>query len=442
MTTASDLAVLPNSMQNLVMQPPAELMSALSGNFSAAFEDFGGSFRSISLNRFQFTLKDAGTSTLYPQPNLPVVILGMAPDNHCVWYSSSYNAEREDQPTAVWWQKDAAPANVPSSVLVKDANGRNQYKICRRLVVAVMQRNNTDGSAFIDYENPYIMDIGSMSIYGKDLPDMMAFSLSGLIRFCHRNRVLPLHFITNIVFDKGSSVPAVRFVPAHNGGQLMFLPPEMLQPIYERAVAPDVADMLKVRLIPAQGDQLEEPHQTPVQVAPAQAPVQPQPTPVQAPVQPVQAPAQPMQAEAYATQFVAPAAPQAAPAPQFAPTVPSTPAPAPAAPVTPQPAPVVPQPAPQPQTPAAPAQQPPMQTATTAPQPTFEEPMTAEVMTAAAAAAAQATAMLNNHNAQPAQPASPQIAPAQPQPTPTDSADATDNALSALLAQAGCYDNN
>ena len=416
-------AVIPAAMQNLIMTPPSELFGALMQNFQPAYEDFNSSFRSISFKGFQFTLRDAGSETVHPSPNLPVVILGMAPDNHCTWYRNAYDGTKENvQPDAVWYQKQPVPANVPASVLAKSADGRNQYQISRRIVVALLRENHTTGQMYIDLDNPYVMDCGSMSVFGDDIPDQWAFSLAGLIRFCSRAKVLPLHFVTNVIFDRRQSVPSIRFVPSNQNGQLLFLDADSLAQVYRVATSQTVTDMLHVRLIPDPNAAVQQAAQPVAQPAPAAAPVQPvaQPAPAAAPVQPV-APVAPVQ------------------------------------PVAPMPQPV------------APAMQ---QTMCTQPAPAVAAPSTNDLMAQATQAAAQANAMLNQAApvapaqsfSQPApaapvqpvqQPAGPAVAPVQSvapaapvqpvpaaapvQPAPTSDSAMMNNALADLLSAAGSY---
>lgn len=403
-------AVIPAAMQNLIMTPPSELFGALMQNFQPAYEDFNSSFRSISFKGFQFTLRDAGSETVHPSPNLPVVILGMAPDNHCTWYRNAYDGTKENvQPDAVWYQKQPVPANVPASVLAKSADGRNQYQISRRIVVALLRENHTTGQMYIDLDSPYVMDCGSMSVFGDDIPDQWAFSLAGLIRFCSRAKVLPLHFVTNVIFDRRQSVPSIRFVPSNQNGQLLFLDADSLAQVYRVATSQTVTDMLHVRLIPDPNAAVQQAAQPVAQPAPAAAPVQPV-----APVAPVQ-------------------------------------------PVAPMPQPV------------APAMQ---QTMCTQPAPAVAAPSTNDLMAQATQAAAQANAMLNQAApvapaqsfSQPApaapvqpvqQPAGPAVAPVQSvapaapvqpvpaaapvQPAPTSDSAMMNNALADLLSAAGSY---
>lgn len=384
MSQTNTPALLPSAMQNLVMAPPAELMPTLAGNFAGAFEDYNTQFRSISLRGFQFTLKESGSSTVYPQPFLPAVILGMAPDRHCSWYAKKYSGDADDNvaPDAVWWEKMGAPASVPPQALQKDADGRNQYSIRQRIALAIIKQDVNTGGMFIDLDNPYILDVGAKSLFGKDYPDQFAFSLAGLIRFCARNRILPLQFAVQIIFDRTESVPAIRFVPTNNNGNVTFLDAATLESVYRVAAQPNIADMLKVRLRPEPNAAL----QTSQQVSAPQI---------------AQTPA-------------------AAPAPMPQPV--TTPQAAPAA-AAPQPAPVTPPVMPQ----AAPA--------AVAPAPAA----TPDLMAAAAAASAAANAALS----QPAAPVAPQAAPAATAapaaPAAPQAASDTQNALQNLLARANSF---
>lgn len=344
MSQTNTPAILPSAMQNLVMAPPAELMTALSGNFAQAYEDFSSQFRSISLRGFQFTLKESGSSTVHPQQFLPAVILGMAPDRHCSWYAKKYAGDVDDNtaPDAVWWEKMGAPANVPPQALQKDADGRNQYSIRQRIALAIIKQDANTGNMFVDLDNPYILDVGAKSLFGKDYPDQFAFSLAGLIRLCARNRILPLQFAVQIIFDRSESVPAIRFVPANQNGQISFLDAATLEAIYRVAAQPHIADMLKVRLRPdpnaplQASQQVSQPQTAPAPVATVQQPA-PIPTPAPAPVAaPVAAPAAPdatpdlmsVAAAASAQAAAALAQPASAPAAAPAPTPAPTPAPA------------------------------------------------------------------------------------------------------------------
>ncbi len=337
--------ILSSAMQGLVATPPPELIPLLDENFRSGEENFTSSFRTISFRGNQFHLREGSDDEIWPDKFLPVVILGMAPDTHCVWYEGAFTGGDNSKPTAVWYTSDGAPSIVPASVLQKDANGRNQYQIKQRLVVAVMRQNPENGSMYIDLDRPFIMDISSTALYGNDYPNQMAFSFGGLMRLCKRltvpggAKIRPLHFLTKVVFDPSSTVPSVRFVPANQNGQVIYLDADSLQHIYRVATSSDVANLLKVRTLPETGAAITQNVAQETSHAPVQ-PVQPQTTAPSnaaaaqtqplgaAPVVASQVPtAQPdiMQQAAAAAQAaqatVAQAAPQQeAPAPQPAPT--------------------------------------------------------------------------------------------------------------------------
>lgn len=405
--------VLPASMQNLVFAPPAELADTLYGNFLGAYEDFSSQYRQISLKGNRFTLKEGQSSEVYPNQHLPVVILGMAHDNHCLWFNNPYSSQNEDAaPAAVWWEKQGAPGIVPGYVLTEKKDGRNQYQIKRRLAVAILRSDPNTGEVFLDLENPYVLDVGSASIYGKDYPETWAFTLVGLIRLCARMRVMPVHFISTLVFDPRESVPVIRFVPYHTQqGQISYLDAGTLQRIYAVAASPTVTDMLRVKLLPEPGAFAETASPASTTAYAMTHDAQPQPAQTQALY------AQPDPGQVYATQ---PAAPQAQPVQQ----------------------PVY-QSAPQPASPYAQSMG---ATAFAAPQPQAT-PANDNLMAEAAAARAQAEAMMAQAQASaaptppPAMPATPepQPAPAAPQNQTDASVDDAQSALDKLLAAAGSY---
>lgn len=352
-------AIIPAAMRNLVMAPPEDLLPLLAERFGGAFEDFSSQFRNISFRGFQFTLREAGSSTVYPNATLPVVILGVAPDNHCTYYTKTYGAGDENlPPDFVWWQKSGFPASLPPAALQKDENGRNRYQISRRICVAVLQQNAQTGEMFIDLDHPYVADIGSMSIFGADNPEHWAFSLSGLMRMCDRMRLMPAQFVTQLVFDRTKTVPAIRFVPAHQDGQIIFLDNAALAAVYNTARSTAIGEMLVIKPrvpsepttgLPQPGAApvpTEQPVMAPVQQVVA-APPQPTPTPVQQPIAPqpvsVVQPsedlmAQATSASAEAAQLLQQPAPVAAPVPMASPAPAPAPAPAPQPMASPAPA--------------------------------------------------------------------------------------------------------
>ena len=292
---------------------PANMLAEieeLKGNFG---ESFGESFARLSLKGSRFSLKSGQSTELLSSDYLDVVILGDAAADHCTYYAGKYDPANEDvKPTAVWLRGTDAPLVVPPAKLTKDADGRYGYSIQHRTVVAIVNPQTKQ----LD-PNPVVFDVGSMSLYGKDIPmsnGTSAMSYSSYRRWCSAQGVPPCLLFTRVIFDTSSSVPSVRFIPARNGTAPMLLPPELLGVVLPKAKSAEVKDLLKVNLIdgtegvgdvapqpapqpapqqhayaPQPGERILVPQEDPQPVAPAPQPVAPAPelqTPAPAP-QPV-----------------------------------------------------------------------------------------------------------------------------------------------------------
>lgn len=285
----------------------------LKGNFG---ESFGESFARLSLKGSRFSLKSGQSTDLLSSDYLDVVILGDAVADHCTYYAGKYDPANEDvKPTAVWLRGTDAPLVVPPAKLTKDADGRYGYSIQHRTVVAIVNPQTKQ----LD-PNPVVFDVGSMSLYGKDIPmsnGTSAMSYSSYRRWCSSQGVPPCVLFTRVIFDTSSSVPSVRFIPARNGTAPMLLPPELLGVVLPKAKSAEVKDLLKVNLIdgtegvgdaaqpvapapqpapqpvapqqhvytPQPGERILVPQEEPQPVAPAPQPVAPQPVAPQPAVQ-------------------------------------------------------------------------------------------------------------------------------------------------------------
>lgn len=325
MTTAISLP-----FQTVATAPvlPAKLLQGMTALYEDAFNDLGGGgYRRIKVRKLDFALVDSGVETTVPNGMLDVVILGAAPHNHAVWYDRPFTPGQEPAaPDLVWIRKtedtfpDALPVEFRKKV-VRDGRETWAFQILRRVVFAVV-RPQPDGSRVLDLDNPYIMDLSSMSLYGKGNPQAGIFKFSGLYNFCqqmgaHGYTVTPGMFLTKIVMDSTVSVAGVvSFQPVFQNGTPAFLDVDTIQRVYQAAVSPQVKDMLTVRerLAYSGSAAPAAPVATAAFVPPvAPAPVvAPTPTPVVAPM---------------STPVVTPA-PVAAPAPAPAPapvTPPSTP---------------------------------------------------------------------------------------------------------------------
>ena len=250
---------------------PANMLAdieELKGNFG---ESFGESFARLSLKGSRFSLKSGQSTELLSSDYLDVVILGDAVADHCTYYAGKYDPANEDvKPTAVWLRGTDAPLVVPPAKLTKDADGRYGYSIQHRTVVAIVNPQTKQ----LD-PNPVVFDVGSMSLYGKDIPmsnGTSAMSYSSYRRWCSSQGVPPCVLFTRVIFDTSSSVPSVRFIPARNGTAPMLLPPELLGVVLPKAKSAEVKDLLKVNLIDGTEGDVAQPV-APQPVAPAPQPV-------------------------------------------------------------------------------------------------------------------------------------------------------------------------
>lgn len=306
---------------------PANLLAEveeLKGNFG---ESFGESFARLSLKGSRFSLKSGQSTELLSSDYLDVVILGDAAADHCTYYAGKYDPANEDvKPTAVWLRGTDAPLVVPPAKLTKDADGRYGYSIQHRTVVAIVNPQTKQ----LD-PNPVVFDVGSMSLYGKDIPmsnGTSAMSYSSYRRWCSSQGVPPCLLFTRVIFDTSSSVPSVRFIPARNGTAPMLLPPELLGVVLPKAKSAEVKDLLKVNLIDGTEGDVAQPVAPVAQPAPqpvAPQPVAPQPAPqpvaqhtyVPQPGERILVPQEDPQPVAPAPQPVAPAPQPVAPSPEL-----------------------------------------------------------------------------------------------------------------------------
>lgn len=320
---------------------PAELSGQLSGLFSDSYDR--GPLTILSSARFQFTLKGATTETL-PNPFVRCVILAEGARDHNTWYKNAFDPSQEGtKPDAVWFAGDQPPANVPPTALQKDAQGRNQYQIKRRLVLGLITAENT-----LD-NTPVIYDASSMSLYGKDTVAPNGVPMYGYAsyrRLLVKEKLLPLQVVTQIIIDRTQSVPSVKFVPMRNDdGSLFIITGPTLDQVISMAMDPDIQ-----RFRDAVGSAGIEAGSVPGEPAPDVAPA-PAPEAQPAPAKRSRKASQPAPAPAPEPAPVPAPEPAPAPAPEPAPAMAPAPQPAPAPAPQPVPAPAPAQPAPSPVSP-------------------------------------------------------------------------------------------
>ena len=160
---------------NLPAAPSEDIMARLAGTLGAAMVDLSsGGFTRITFGGRAFTVQEGGAKTQLlhngaPATFMDFVILNVSADRHLVWYEKIYDprsAEPAGPPTAVWWSKDAPPAEVPDWVMntKKNTNGleTNHYQTCQRVVGILMKQ--TDNGYVLDTEKIYVLDFTGMSI--------------------------------------------------------------------------------------------------------------------------------------------------------------------------------------------------------------------------------------------------------------------------------------
>ena len=275
------LAVLPSFAQNMMPALPAEMRDILLANFAPAMDTFGGGFNRVSLKGSRIRLIAGGQEVRQEPDALDFVIVGISPDQYCVWYKNKYSGEEGIEPDAVWAMNEEPPANVPPSALVKDADGRNQYSVRRRIIIAPVSVPTNGGAPFVDLENLFAFDMGGMSTFGDDInignfAFGKAYSFSNYIGLLKQHGMIPAACITKMIFDQSQSVPVVRFCPIVGADQkIQMLDMGTLGRVVEVIQDSKVAEMLDWR-----------------RGAPAAAPAQPAQQPQQAVQQPAQQVAQ------------------------------------------------------------------------------------------------------------------------------------------------------
>lgn len=219
---------------------PLDLEHQLRETLGKSMSQYATTFRSISLRGNRFHFKDGGSTTENATPYLDAVVLQINSDRHCLYYQNKWKPGDDTPPDAIWMEGEGFPDKLPAAARQKDAEGRNTYQINHRAIIAV--KRGDEKESYIDFENPYVLDVSSMSLFGQDikLPSYTAYAFSNFIRFCQSSRAYPCMFMVRMIFDTNHSVPVLRFVVAGR------LPDHVILEAANRAVSPEVMNMLKV----------------------------------------------------------------------------------------------------------------------------------------------------------------------------------------------------
>ena len=295
---------------------PADVMQQMKQFMDDDFSDLGGgTMRFIRPRKSDFLLVDGGNQEVVYGHELFGVLICVAPTNHCVWYDREYAPGQEPSaPDLIWNQ--TAPDQFPDALpemyrhkILRNGQERWGFQIRRRSVWALC-RKDPNGQMMLDISRPFILDLTSMSLFGKSNPQQNAYKFAGLKDLCTQYSgngfiCTPSMFMTQIFLDPNVSVAGVVvFRPARDAqGNLSFLDAQTIQSVYAARTSQEVQDMRVVRekldykpegsngtlAAPAQLVAAPQPVTPVAPVAPV-APVTPMPQPV-APVAPVPQPA-------------------------------------------------------------------------------------------------------------------------------------------------------
>lgn len=303
---------LPVSLSTSPMQMSNELMEALRGDLLNDFAGFeGGGFRRIKPRKLDFALIENGATVTINANEMIGVLVAAAPADHCVWYAKQYAPGQEPEaPDLVWIKRadgsfpDALPLRYHKKIV---QNGKESwgFQICRRTVWVLVKRN-MDGSMGLDMDNPYVLDLTSMSMFGKGQPEQNMYKFGGLRSLCSaycspQCVITPNMFPIQICLD--GSVPVqgvVVFRPLKDSsGMLQLLDGNTIMKIRDLRNTDTVKELLTIREklalgsgTPVQGATIAQPIQaealfTAQPAAPVQpAPIQPDRQPAVAPERP------------------------------------------------------------------------------------------------------------------------------------------------------------
>ena len=285
------LPIDPSQQSNTAPALPADLLSLLQSQFDNSFKDLGtASGRRLKVRKSDFLIQDGQNLEVVAAHEMYAVLLGSAPCNHAVWYEQQYAPGQEPAaPDLVWNMEtpdtypDALPAQFRHKIVVQGTE-KWAYQINRRTVWAQFKKG-ADGKYFLDLQNPFILDLTSMSLYGKNDPNSKTLKWANLKAFCAARstttyNVLPYMFLTQIILDPLVSVSGVvSFKPfTDENGNIIFLDAETMGNVANAALSKQVQDLAIVReKLTYKGATHEYKNpvpQAPVQVAPTQ-PIQP-----------------------------------------------------------------------------------------------------------------------------------------------------------------------
>lgn len=187
---------------NLVALNP-EALAAVSGMFASDLNTTAG-VRMLSTARCKFTIKDGSEEGISLGDEFDGIIAAEDSADHFIYYKSKYDPSAVAAPDAVWYRNTKAPACVPESALVRDADGRLGYAVKRRIVVFPFYKGKL-------MPDPVAFDVSGQSLYKNADKGSRVMSYTQYRRFLVGVHALPIQVVTHFSFDPKSTVSVVRF---------------------------------------------------------------------------------------------------------------------------------------------------------------------------------------------------------------------------------------
>lgn len=187
---------------NLVALNP-EALAAVSGMFASDLNTTAG-VRMLSTARCKFTIKDGSEEGISLGDEFDGIIAAEDSADHFIYYKSKYDPSAVTAPDAVWYRNTKAPACVPESALVRDADGRLGYQVKRRIVVFPFYKGKL-------MPDPVAFDVSGQSLYKNADKGSRVMSYTQYRRFLAGLKALPVQVVTHFSFDPKATVSVVRF---------------------------------------------------------------------------------------------------------------------------------------------------------------------------------------------------------------------------------------
>ena len=187
---------------NLVALNP-EALAAVSGMFASDLNTTAG-VRMLSTARCKFTIKDGSEEGISLGDEFDGIIAAEDSADHFIYNKSKYDPSAVTAPDAVWYRNTKAPACVPESALVRDADGRLGYQVKRRIVVFPFYKGKL-------MPDPVAFDVSGQSLYKNADKGSRVMSYTQYRRFLVGVHALPIQVVTHFSFDPKATVSVVRF---------------------------------------------------------------------------------------------------------------------------------------------------------------------------------------------------------------------------------------